>query len=49
MPRAGTNHLPMRSLTRRVAYATPAIVNSRIYIRTGKELLCVGTKTGTLP
>jgi len=29
--------------------ATPAIVNSRIYIRTGKELLCVGTKTGTLP
>ncbi|MDP1588689.1 MAG: hypothetical protein Q8M07_13150, partial [Prosthecobacter sp.] len=29
--------------------ATPAIVNGRIYIRTGKELMCVGTKTDTLP
>ena len=29
--------------------ATPAVANDRMFIRTGKELLCVGTRGGTLP
>lgn len=29
--------------------ATPAIANGRIYIRTGKELMCVGSKNNALP